>query len=188
MDVSSLSIRKLARAPVADLHRLVTGYRSPARYRAAKVESETHTAITLDLEMLDSDYLKSWELTEEDFIRYERVITEGHSLAAYDGESMVGLGLAEARHWNRTLWIWEFHVLESYRRQGIGRRLMDALDVEARRVGMRTLLVETQNTNVPAIWFYRSVGFSIESVDLSYYTNRDMTDFEVAIFMKRRTE
>jgi ribosomal protein S18 acetylase RimI-like enzyme len=34
---------------------------------------------------------------------------------------------------------------------------------------------------VPAIEFYRKVGFEIEGIDLSYY---DMTE-EVAVFMKR---
>jgi ribosomal protein S18 acetylase RimI-like enzyme len=48
------------------------------------------------------------------------------------------------------------------------------------------MVCETQNTNVPAITFYRRVGYEIDGVDLSYYTNRDMTDFEVAIFMKRK--
>jgi ribosomal protein S18 acetylase RimI-like enzyme len=49
-------------------------------------------------------------------------------------------------------------------------------------------LVETQNTNLPAIRFYRAVGFEIEAVDLSYYTNHDTLDGEVAIFMKRKVE
>jgi hypothetical protein len=32
------------------------------------------------------------------------------------------------------------------------------------------------------------VGFEVGAVDLSYYTNRDTTDFEVAVFMKRFIE
>jgi ribosomal protein S18 acetylase RimI-like enzyme len=181
-------IRKLEAISVEELRRLIRGYQSPARYRAGKVETETHTSITLDLENLETPYLKTWELTQDDIQHYTQIVTEGHSLAAFDGNEIVGLGLAEARQWNRTLWIWEFHVLESHRRQGIGRSLMDALEQEALRIGMRTMLVEVQNTNVPAIRFYRSVGFQVESIDLSYYTNADTTDFEVAIFMKRKIE
>jgi ribosomal protein S18 acetylase RimI-like enzyme len=188
VDVNGITIRKLASISVDDMRRLIRGYQSPARYRAGKVETETHTAITLDLETLETPYLKTWELTGEDIRHYLQVVPEGHSLAAYAGDEMVGLGLAEARQWNRTLWIWEFHVLDSHRRQGIGRGLMDALEQEARRTGMRTMLVEVQNTNVPAIRFYHSVGFQVESIDLSYYTNTDATDFEVAIFMKRKIE
>lgn len=184
--MNTIELRKLASISVQDMQRLIVGYQSPARYRVGKVESETHTALTLDLETLPAPYSKTWELTREDILRYEQVVAEGHSLAAYNGDQIVGLGMAEARQWNRTLWIWEFHVLENHRRQGIGRALMDALEAEARRIGMRTMLVEVQNTNVPAIRFYRQVGFEVEGIDLSYYTNTDLTDFEVAIFMKRK--
>ncbi len=41
------------------------------------------------------------------------------------------------------------------------------------------------NTLVPAIDFYRAVGFAVEGIDLSYYTNDDLNN-EVAVFMKRR--
>ena len=47
---------------------------------------------------------------------------------------------------------------------------------------------ETQNTNVPAIHFYRSVGFELEGVDLSYYANDDFPDGQIAVFMKKRVE
>lgn len=46
--------------------------------------------------------------------------------------------------------------------------------------------LETQNTNVNAIRFYRRSGFEIEGIDLSYYTNDDVEGGEVAIFMKRK--
>ena len=55
----------------------------------------------------------------------------------------------------------------------------------AKAEGLRILVCETQNTNVPAIDFYRRVGFEVDSVDLSYYTNSDV-EGEVAIFMKRK--
>lgn len=64
------------------------------------------------------------------------------------------------------------------------RRLIIGYQSPARyRVGK----IETEtHTAVPAIRFYRSVGFQVEGIDLSYYTNMDVTDFEVAIFMKRK--
>lgn len=49
-------------------------------------------------------------------------------------------------------------------------------------------LRETQNANVPAIDFYRAVGFGLEGVDLSYYSNVDKLAGEVAVFMKRKLE
>ena len=94
--------------------------------------------------------------------------------------------MAEPRQWNKSLWVWEFHVAETYRRQGIGRQLMDALAQKGHAAGLRTIVCETQNTNVPAIRFYRSVGSNMEGVDLSYYSNDDFPDGEIAIFMKKR--
>jgi ribosomal protein S18 acetylase RimI-like enzyme len=98
------------------------------------------------------------------------------------------LALTEARWWNRSLWLWEFYVAATHRRRGIGRQLMDALAEKARQAGFRVITLETQNTNVPAITFYRSAGFEIEAIDLSLYTNHDVTDGEIAIFMKRKVE
>ena len=65
----------------------------------------------------------------------------------------------------------EFHVAETHRRQGIGRQMMEELVERGRASGLRIVVCETQNTNVPAIHFYRRVGFNIEGIDLSYYSN-----------------
>ena len=46
----------------------------------------------------------------------------------------------------------------------------------------------TQTTNVPAIDFYRKVGFEVDGIDLSYYGNNDVEAGEVALFMKRKLE
>jgi len=119
---------------------------------------------------------------------YEWVVQQGFSLGAYDGHQMVGIAIAEKVDWNRSLWVWEFGVAETHRRRGIGRRLMEALADEAKEAGLRIMVCETQNTNVPAIAFYRKVGFEIEGIDLSYYSNSDMTEGEVAIFVKRKLE
>lgn len=181
-----VAVHKLEKLEMADLRRLNAGYTSLQRYIVHKVESAARTVITLELETLAQPYVKRWETLEDDFKRYQRVIGGGFSLGAFDGERMVALALAEPQWWNRSLWVWEFHVEESWQRQGIGRRLMDTLAERASLAGLRVLVCETQNTNLPAIQFYRSTGFEVDGVDLSYYTNRDLTDGEVAVFMKRK--
>jgi streptothricin acetyltransferase len=37
-----------------------------------------------------------------------------------------------------------------------------------------------------AMRFYRAVGFAVEGVDVSYYSNEDYPDGEIAVFMKLR--
>jgi ribosomal protein S18 acetylase RimI-like enzyme len=184
-----IDIQTLHHLTVDDLNRLAAGYTSPGKYAVAKTETPERTAITLTQVSLDVPYVKRWPACEaETWARYEQVLTHGLSLGAYDGDMLVGLALAEPRHWNRSLWVWEFHVAQTHRRQGIGRRLMDALARRAVDADLRVLVCETQNTNLPAIQFYRQVGFQIDGVDLSYYSNRDLVDGEVAIFMKRKLE
>lgn len=63
---------------------------------------------------------------------------------------------------------------------------MQGLVQMARSSGLRVLVCETQNTDVPAINFYRVMAFEIDGIDLSYYTNNDLEKGEVAIFMKKK--
>ncbi len=183
-----INFRRLETMDDSVLQPLESGYASWEYYRVTKSEFDERTELVLSLTRRESLYQKHWELTSDDKERYEQVVSEGHSFGAYDENELVAVALADVRSWNRTLWIWEFHVKESHKRQGIGRKLMNLLANEARNLGLRTMLAETQSTNLPAIRFYRAVGFEIEGIDLSYYTNQDAPDGEVAIFMKRKVE
>jgi ribosomal protein S18 acetylase RimI-like enzyme len=163
-----------------------SGYTSTARYSIQKDETCEQTTITMELVALDQLYVKGWPVLDDDVERYRQVVCQELSLGAYDGGKLVGVAIAERRDWNRTLWVWEFHVAKACKMMGVGRRLMDALADRASRDGLRVMVCETQSTNVPAIEFYRKVGFEVEGIDLSYYSNDDAPDGEVAIFMKRK--
>lgn len=179
--------RLLAHLNPYDLKHLVTGYTSPAKYRVSKIESEPEFMLRLELVPLQQLYIKHYNLVDSETLeRYRQVPQFGFSLGAYDQGQCVGIVLAELHHWNKSLWVWEFHVAETHRRRGVGRQLMEELARRGQAAGMRTIVCETQNTNVPAIHFYSAVGFSIEGVDLSYYSNDDFPDGEIAIFMKRK--
>lgn len=171
-----------------DLRRVMVGYTSMQKYQVSRQESETETIIRLELVDLPAPHIRHFgeDLTADDLVHYREMLPAGYCLGACTGEELVGFAIADARTWNRTLWIWELHVASTWQGRGIGRRLVDVLAEKAGAAGLRTLLVETQNTNVPAIRFYRRTGFEIEGIDLSYYTNYDVNDFEVAIFMKRK--
>jgi ribosomal protein S18 acetylase RimI-like enzyme len=180
-----IEIKPLKHLDSSRFHELSAGYVSPAIYQVSKNESDTQTIISMHLKQLDTPYNKHWDPDSETDTRYRRVIGQGLSLGAYDEERLVGIAIAEKQAWNRTLWVWEFHIAADYRGRGLGRQLMDSLAEVGKKTGCRVMVCETQNTNVPAIRFYRRVGFEVGAIDLSYYTNRDMTDFEVAVFMKR---
>ena len=173
---------------LAELKTIMTGYTTTEKYTVSKVENDFETHLRLALVQLPQPYTRHFdeEISAEDLERYEQAIKEGLSLGCWLGNRLVGLAIAETHHWNRILWIHEFHIAADVRGQGLGRQLMDAVADRARHHGLRALQVETQNTNVPAIRFYRQVGYEIEAIDLSYYTNRDVEDYEVAIFMRRK--
>jgi ribosomal protein S18 acetylase RimI-like enzyme len=142
--------------------------------------------ISLELIALDQPYIKTWEIIPAELEQYRHYLGEGLSLGAFEGDRVVGLAITEPRRWHNSLWVWEFGIDLDYRREGIGRHLMEALAEKAQAAGFRSLVCEVQNTNMPAIRFYRAVGFQVEGIDLSYYTNDDLEQSEVAIFMKRK--
>lgn len=185
----TLEIRPLTEYHRDDLERLITGYDSLAQYRVTWTDTPLETSFHVVFEPLDAPLRKDWDTHEDDYEHYRELIGQGHSLGAYlDGE-LVGLSINEPMEWNRSLWIWEFHVAREQRRKGIGRALMDANAALGRRLGLRTMLLETANTNGPAIAFYRNVGFRLEGIEISRYTNHDLDPGgEVAFFMKRRLE
>ena len=78
-------------------------------------------------------------------------------LAAFDGDRPVGFAFGYVlprRHGNRTiLFVYEIDVDEAYRRQGIGRRLMQELTA-----GHDEAFVLTEPDNHPANALYESVG------------------------------
>ena len=181
-----MRIRGLVRLSASDLARLAGGYESAARYAVSVSESRDRITFRLVRQPLPGPLVKSFPHPAGELRRTRRVIGLKWSLGAYDGGRLVGLALAEPRAWNRSVWVHEFAVAASHRRRGIGTRLMAALARRARAERYRALVCETQSTNAPAIDFYRAVGFRLEGVDVSYYSNEDLERGEVAVFMKRR--
>ncbi len=165
---------------------LQAGYVSPAKYKVSKTETPELTTLQLEWVPLAQPYVRRWAYTAEDAARYQALCANGFSGGAYAGNRLLGLALAEPHRWNRVLWIGEFHVAEACRGQGVGLWLMARLTEKAQTAGLRALVCETQNTNVRAIRFYRRAGFTLEGVDLSYYSNDDVTQGEVALFMKKK--
>ena len=182
-----VEIRLLRHLQRDDL-KVADGYVSTARYRVRKAEIARAFCFTLDRQELSEPVEKRWTVSEEDFQRYGDVVGQGMSFAACDGGCTVGVAIAETAGWNRSLWIREFGISSPYRRQGLGRRLMERVAAHAGQEGFRVLVCETQTTNVPAIDFYRSVGFEVGGIDLSYYGNDDVETGEVALFLKRKLE
>ncbi len=184
-----IEIRTLERVEIADLERIAPSYTSAHVYDVAREDSDSRTAITLTLRALDTPITLPFRRTPDVVEYYQEVLAHGLSLGVYDseaGDRLIGAAIADAQAWNGTLLVWEFHLEQAYRGRGIGRRMMEALTQRAAAAGLRVISIETSTTNVPAIRFYRRVGFSIDSVDLSFYSNDDVDKGDVVVFMKRK--
>lgn len=184
-----ISIHPLTQFDPERFRFIVSGYSTNEIYRVTLGESDDLTRFDLTLESLEEMLLFQFPFSEEDMDRYASLVPAEYCLGVFDEDELVGIALAEPQWWNRTLWVWEFHVAANYRGRGLGKRLMNALVERARTAKLRAVVCETQNTNVPAIRFYRATGFRMEGVDISYYTNEDMSPGgTVAVFMKLRLE
>lgn len=166
---------------------IASGYKTSEIYHVTLSESVEEVIFELRRENLPQPREFRFPYDKDDLERYRAIIPGAYCLGAYAGDTLVGIALAEPQEWNNTLWVWEFHVAEEFRGRGAGRLLMAELERRARLAGIRAIVCETQNTNVPAIGFYRAVGYQVEGVDISYYTNEDMLPgHTVAVFMKFR--
>jgi ribosomal protein S18 acetylase RimI-like enzyme len=181
-----LEIRLLSALDGELLSDLITGYTSDARYEVTKQETPEYTRIELRLTPLAEPFVKSYTHIDAEIVQqYTAVVAQGHSLGAFADERCVGIALAEPQAWNLSLLVHELHVASDFQRQGVGRLLVEALVAHGLAIGMRCIVCETQTTNVPAIRFYRAMGFTLDGVDLSFYTNTDRERGEIALFMKR---
>ncbi|MBI2434050.1 MAG: GNAT family N-acetyltransferase [Candidatus Hydrogenedentes bacterium] len=89
--------------------------------------------------------------------------------------------------WNSRLIINHFYVDAPYRRQGIGRRLMECAMELGRSYGAGILWVETTNVNYPAVLAYRRLGFDLCGFDATFYEGTSAAG-EFALFMSRRLD
>lgn len=69
--------------------------------------------------------------------------------------------------------LWDLRVSPDYRSQGLGRQLIEEIEVWGKRKNCTELKVETQNINVPACKFYERMGFKVRKVNDNAYERLD---------------
>ncbi len=88
--------------------------------------------------------------------------------------------------WNKTARLWDIDVTEGYRRQGIGKKLIEFGLSKAKEWKCRALVLECQSSNYPAISFYLKNQFNLTGFDLIAYSNQDIEKHEVRLEMSRK--
>ena len=85
--------------------------------------------------------------------------------------------------WTNRLIITELFVDEKLRRQGYGKKLLDIAKKITVEKNYRTLILETQSSNINAVDFYLHAGFTLIGFDSCCYTNTDLERKEVRLNM-----
>jgi len=182
-----IEIRPLTNFTAEDFQRVNGSYTCTEKYQITYHDSDECTSFKMQLVPLAEPFTGQYDhIDAAEIERYTAMLPEGFSFGAYDGQVLVGLLIAEKQAWNNSLMVWEFHVAADYRRQGIGRSLMETAVEQARLAGIRILTCGTQNLNANAIKAYRALGFRPEAIDISLYSNTDYPDRGIAVYMKRR--
>ncbi|GAB6931115.1 hypothetical protein JCM10914A_50980 [Paenibacillus sp. JCM 10914] len=164
------------------------GYTSYHQYQVKREMAPERLSIHIQRVPIDLPYQKSYEGSPEDIERYKEVLPMGYSLGGFVDDELVAIAVCEPSDWNHTLNVWEFHVMASFRRKNLGMSLMNKVIESAAAAGFRAVVVETQHTNAPAVDFYLRCGFELDGIDMSFYTNDDLEQGEVAFFMRRKIQ
>ncbi len=109
---------------------------------------------------------------------------EGGYVALADGQVAGGI-LLYIEEWRSVARVKDIIVGRQFRRYGVGSLLLSCAADWARKRDCWALVLETQNTNYPAIQFYLRNGLEIWSINQHYYPVGPQ-DHEVAIFMGKR--
>ncbi|MER8369750.1 GNAT family N-acetyltransferase [Mesorhizobium sp. M0306] len=133
------------------------------------------TAGERDLAAVRALLIETWHATYDAIYgaaRVTEITDEWHSIAALkarltrpnseflladDGKSIGGMAFAAATTDPGIVMLNQLYVHPAWQRQGIGQALLD--EIEASFPEARTLRVEVEEANAPAIAFYRSRGF-----------------------------
>ncbi len=125
----------------------------------------SHTSEEYDFP--DSLYQDHWQAAE--------------AYGIFDGETLIGAIEVCPEGWSNRLSVTELWVREEYRKNGVGKALMDHAKALCRERNHRAIILETQSCNANAVGFYLHEGFELIGFDSCCYTNADIERKEVRL-------
>lgn len=130
---------------------------------------ETADAFEFSLREKHQPYTRERTLDDAEISRLNELMKHGHSFGAFHEEELIGWAVCRKRERNASLVIEHLLISKPFRRQDIGKLLIKAVSREARALSCRLVEVETQNTNYPAICFFRKCGFRFTGINTERY-------------------
>ncbi len=123
-------------------------------------------------------YRKNYGPRQNNFDEYEHDPHRVIFLAYMSGELAGEVRLS--KYWNRFALLDDFVVEPKFRKQGVGRALIQSCIAWAYEKGFPGVTLETQDINVPACRLYESCGFKLHGFDAYLYKAMNLP--EIALF------
>lgn len=173
-----LTIRQIDQRNYPTGKKAMYKYQSDKYYEIHIEKVETGWNFSLNEKSFATPFVK--ELEEEIFEPYK----EGSEVyvAEFNGEEAAFM-VVQKMEWNNTLHIHDLYVDSRLKNNGIGSSLMEVAKKRATEIGVRSITLETQTSNYPAVQFYLKHGFELVGFNTISYTNEDAQNNEVRIEM-----
>lgn len=126
-----------------------------------------------------SPYQKQYEASE---IVFDNEAKPNQSIffAYVDGQLAGQIVLSQS--WNGYAYVDAIAVETSFRKQGVGRALVEQTIAWAKARQLPGIMLETQNVNVAACLFYQRCGFELGGFDRYLYRATDPQTNEIALY------
>ncbi|MFW5838602.1 MAG: GNAT family N-acetyltransferase [Bacillota bacterium] len=157
-------------------HELIFKYTTDSFYDVIYKENENIFAITLAKKSLKTPIEKTFTST-----LFEPYLDNPLAFGYFLGDTIVGYIEVNKEIWHNALRVTNILVDQQYRRQKVGKTLMDYIKDYATAEKHRVVLLETQSCNTKAIDFYRKQGFKLVGLNMVDYTNNDINNKEVRL-------
>jgi len=155
--------------PAAAEDPAVIGMEVPDRPEVAGLIGDLNAYLLSLYKPDECHHLTIEELKQPDVVFF--TARRGEAVVACRALRMIGEGLGEVKR---------MYVLPAEQGRGLGRRILEAIEWEARARGLAALVLETGNSQPAALGLYRSAGFETRGPYLDYPDNG------VSIFMEKR--
>lgn len=100
-----------------------------------------------------------------------------------DDDGVRGFATVGYEAWHQRLALRFIYISPAWRRQGIGRALIERVEAHGRRIGASHVWIETSNVNVPGVAAYERLGYALCGADRLFY-GRYMPN-ETAIYLAK---
>ncbi len=176
--VPMLTIRPIDATQYPNGKKVLYTYETTTFYKMKNEQTENGWMFTLQEQPFPKTFVK--HLEEELFEEYKE--GSDYYVADWNGEEAAVL-VVQQMEWNNTLLIHNLYVYESFKRMGIGSKMMEFVKERALTLDVRAITLETQTSNYPAVQFYLKNGFQLVGFNTISYSNEDVENGEVRLEM-----